>query len=237
MKTKLKFLPFFSVLLIAILLTSCFVDDPGPLQEVERQYSVVDFDRLEMGDAFHIDVQRGNFFEINVRGDRRNIEDLIVTKEGGTLIIRYRQHRQRRHDTFIEITMPELYAVNFSGASDSRVYGFFEAENFDVYLSGASVCQLDADPLRLKAVVSGASYLNLRGDAQEMDADVSGSSALKAFNFPVARVEISLSGGSDAQVSVSEDLKVIASGASHLVYRGDPAVTSDVSGASSIHHD
>ena len=99
------------------------------------------------------------------------------------------------------------------------------------------MCQLDADPLRLKAVVSGASYLNLRGDAQEMDADVSGSSALKAFNFPVARAEISLSGGSDAQVSVSEDLKVIASGASHLVYRGDPAVTSDVSGASSIHHD
>src|SRR5690606_27633592 len=126
MKPGLKFTNFLSFVFVSLVLTSCFVDDPGPLQEVERQYSIVDFDRLEMGDAFHIDVREGNFFEINVRGDRRNVEDLSVRKEGNTLIIRYRQHRKRRHDTYVDITMPVLRAVNFSGASDSRVYGFFD---------------------------------------------------------------------------------------------------------------
>ena len=104
-------------------------------------------------------------------------------------------------------------------------------------MSGASVCQLDVDPIRLDAVVSGASYLNLRGNAVEMYADLSGSSALKAFNLPVTRAHISLSGGSDAEVAVAENLKVVASGASHLIYRGDPALTSDVSGGSAIHRD
>jgi len=36
------------------------------------------------------------------------------------------------------------------------------------------------------------------------------------------------------QVTVRESLNVVATGASHLIYRGAPTVSSDVSGASSI---
>lgn len=220
--------------LIAGLLSSCYIDDPGPLQETERQYAMVDFDRLEMGDAFHINVDQGNFFSVTASGDRRNIQDLIVTKEGNTLVIRYRQPRQRRHDTFINITLPDLYAVNFSGASDSRVRGF-DADDFDVFLSGASVCQLDVASAHLQAVLSGASYLSLRGEADVMEADISGASALKAFNFPVGHADLDLSGASDGEVTVTQTLVVIATGGSHLVYRGNPAIEAEASGGSSIH--
>lgn len=236
MKNPLKPLSTLVVLFTA-LLSSCYIDDPGPLQEVERQYAIVDFNRLEMGDAFHIEVEHGNFFEVNVRGDRRNVDDLTVKKEGSTLVIRYSKHRQRRHDTYIRITMPELHAVNFSGASESRVYGFSEAGAFDVYLSGASVCQLDVEAEHLRAVLSGASYLSIRGVGEELVADVSGASALKAFNFPVAQANVSLSGASDGKVTVTDVLDVNASGASHLVYRGNPALSSDLSGSSSVHQE
>jgi hypothetical protein len=236
MTTQLRPLSFL-IAFTAALLTSCFVDDPGPLQETERQYAVVDFDRLEMGDALHIDVEQGNFFDVSVRGDRRNIEDLIVKKEGSTLIIRYRVNRERRHDTFVTITMPELYAVNFSGASESRVYGFADADEFDVHLSGASVCQLDVESLQLNAVLSGASYLNLRGDGDVLEADLSGASALNAFAFPVATADLLFSGASDGKVTVTEKLEVVATGGSHLVYRGRPVVISDISGSSSVHAD
>lgn len=235
MKTLFK--PYSSLLVvsISILLSSCYIDDPGPLQEVERQYAITGFDRLEMGDAFHVEVRKGNFFEVNVRGDRRNVEDLIVKKEGTTLVVLYRQFRKRRHDTFITITLPALYAVNFSGASESRIHGFSAVEEFDVYLSGASICQLDVAPAQLNAVVSGASYLHLHGSGVEMNADVSGASAVKAFNFPVSRAHLTLSGASDGEVTVGDALDVIASGASHLVYRGSPSVVSDVSGGSALH--
>lgn len=221
----------------SVLLSSCFVDDPGPLQEMERRFSAVDFDRLEMGDAFHIQVEEGDFFEVSARGDRRNIEDLLVSKEGSTLMIRYRHHRQRRHDTRITITMPELYAINFSGASDSRVHGFDDAGHFDVYLSGASVCQLDVVSAHVKAVLSGASYLSIRGDGEMLDADLSGASALKAFGFPVSRADVLVSGASDGDVTVTDHLEVVATGGSHVAYRGQPTVVSEVSGSSSVHPD
>ena len=225
------------VTLTSLLLTACYVEDPGPRQETERAYTVVDFDRLEMGSGFHIDVEQGNFFSVTVRGDRRNIDDLIVEKQGSTLVIRYRDFRQRRHDTFIDITMPALRAVNFSGGSESQVSDFAETAELDVHLSGGSVCQLDADATKLSAILSGGSYLSIRGGGQQLDADVSGASALKAFHFLVAQADIQLSGASDAEVSATHDLNIIATGASHLVYRGDPVVTSDVSDSSSAHED
>ena len=233
MTTRLQSL--FFVLIAAIALGSCFVDDPGPRQETERQYSVVDFDRLEMGSGLHIDVVYGNFFSVKARGDRRNIDDLVVRTEGSTLVIDYRNFRERRHDTFIEITMPELHAVTFSGGSDSRVGGFSSAGGFDVYLSGGSVCQLNLDAHKLKAVLSGASYLKAGGTADELYADVSGASAFKAFNLPVATCTLLISGASDGEVTVTDVLQVTATGASHVVYRGNPSVSTEVSGSSSVH--
>ncbi|MEO5601628.1 MAG: head GIN domain-containing protein [Cyclobacteriaceae bacterium] len=225
------------MLLTAVSLSSCYIDDPGPVQETERQYPITDFDRLEMGDAFNSNVEQGNFFDVSVRGDRRNIDDLSVRKEGSTLIIRYTQNRNRRHDTFVTITMPELYSVNFSGASDSRISGFDNIDDFDIYLSGASVCQMDIEASRVETVISGASYLNIRGTGEILTADLSGTSVLKAFNFPVTRADLDLSGASDGNVTVMNQLDVIARGASHILYRGEPTVTSDLTGASSVHPD
>lgn len=224
------------IMVSAAALSSCFQsEDPGPIQEIEKEYSLTDFDRLEIGDAFNIDVEQGNYFEVSVRGDRRNLDDLIVKKEGNTLVIRYEDNRKRRHDTHISITMPAIASANFSGASDSRISGFHDLEAFDIYLAGASVSQLDLNATKVNAVISGASYLNLRGTGEHLRAELSGASVLKAFYFPVTDAEIRASGASDGHVTVSNSLTATASGASVILYRGNPTVTSDVSGSSSVH--
>lgn len=238
---KFKFNHIVSYMLVGIsaaVFSSCLeAEDPGPIQEIEREFSVVDFDRLEIGDALNIDVEQGDFFEISVRGDRRNIDDLDVRKEGSTLVIDFEDNRSRRHDTYITITMPTILSANFSGASDSRISGFEDLEIFDLYLSGASVSQLDIHAAELDIVLSGASYLNVRGDGANLEADLSGASVLKAFHFPVEEADINLSGASDAHITVDSNLKVIARGASVIRYRGNPVVNSDVSGASSVRKD
>lgn len=224
--------------LSAALLSSCLeTEDPGPLQEVEREFNVVDFDRLEIGDALNINVEQGNFFEISVRGDRRNVDDLDVRKEGSTLVIEFEDNRGRRHDTYITITMPSILSANFSGASDSRISGFDDLEAFDLYLSGASVSQLNINAEELDVVLSGASYLTVRGEGEYLEADMSGASVLKAFHFLVTDADINASGASDADVTVDNNLKAIARGASVITYRGNPMVNSDVSGSSAVRKD
>ena len=239
MITKLtSILAYTVVLFTALTFASCdYSEDPGPLQEIEKEFSETDFDRLEIGDALHIDVEQGNFFEISVRGDRRNVNDLEVYKEGTTLVIRFDEWENRRHETYVTITMPSIAAANFSGATNSRVSGFDDLAKFDLYLSGASLGQVDVIANEFNAVVSGASVLNLRGSAATMNAEVSGASVLKAFNFPVVSADVLATGASHGSVTVSENLKAVASGASSITYRGNPSVTSDVSGSSSVNRE
>jgi hypothetical protein len=217
--------------------TSCDEEDPGPLQDKEKDYSLVDFDRLEMGSAFHIDVEQSNTFSIHVEGDRRNIDDLEVYKSGSTLVIKYEDNANRKHDTYITIRMPRLDAVNFSGGSVSTIKGFESDDDLDFILSGASVSQLDAGYRQLNLDISGASSLRLYGLGDELEAKVSGASTLSAFDYPVRESILDASGASHAKVTVSDDLDVIATGASSILYRGNPSITTNVSGSSTVEKD
>jgi hypothetical protein len=229
----------FLILLSSFTLTSCYLEteDPGPVQTTEREFVIEDFNRLEMGSAFNIHVEQGDHFQVRARGDRRNIDDLNVRKEGNTLVISFDNYHNRNHTTYIDITMPTLGAVNFSGASESKISGFEDIESLDIYLSGASVAQVDATVKHVDIVLSGASHLTMIGSGEDMIADVSGASVLKNYNFPVDVARVNVSGASGANVTVNNSLKVIANGASIVRFRGNPALTSDVSGASSVRQD
>jgi hypothetical protein len=226
-----------AVVAMALFLSSCHTEDPGPLQEDRRDYSVSDFDRLEMGDAFDIEVRQGTFFEVTARGDERNLDDLEVKKEGSTLVIRYDDNHNRKHTTYIKITMPTLVQVNFSGASKSTISGFEGLESLRLSLSGASRSQVDVDADALDLSISGASELTLHGSGSDLQANASGASELKAFDYEVATAYVNASGASKCRVSVSAQLRAVASGASTIVYRGTPSVDGDSSGGSSIHED
>lgn len=239
-KIMIKQLKNFATLFIiycVLVLTSCDSQDPGPIQEIERDYTVLDFDRLEMGSAFHIEVEQANTYSIQIKGDRRNVDDLDVYKSGSTLIIKYTENANRKHDTYITITMPRLKAVNFSGASVSTIKGFESDNEFDLFLSGASISQLDAGYREINLDISGASSLVMHGLGDVLDAKISGASSLSAFDFPVREASVKVSGASESKVTVSDELDATASGASSILYRGNPAVSSNSSGASSIAKD
>lgn len=237
MTASIKPFATLAVVALALFLTSCHTEDPGPLQEARRDYSEADFDRLEMGDAFDIEVRQGTFYEITVRGDERNLDDLEVKKEGTTLVIRYDDSDHRRHATYIEITMPTLAQVNFSGASKSTITGFTDLKSLRVSLSGASKSEIEADAVATDVALSGASTLTLYGSGDDLRANASGASVLKAFDYPVSTADVSASGASSCKVSVADALRAVASGASTIIYRGSPTVDGDASGGSSIRKD
>jgi hypothetical protein len=234
---KLRFNTYMLIIASATLLTSCYTEDPGPIQEYDKDFAVADFDQLQMGDAFNITVVQGELFQVKATGDRRNIDDLIVQKEGSTLIIRYDNSRNRKHNTAITITMPVIQKGSFSGASDSRISGFTDLEKLNLHLSGASVCQLNVNAGKVDAIVSGPSYLYMSGAGDNIRADLSGASVMKAFHYAVESANIKASGASDGNVLVTGTLDAFATGASVITYRGNPAVTSEVSGASTVRQD
>lgn len=231
------FRPFFILSLLAVINSACNLqEDPGPIQFTEQHYSITDFDRLDIGDAMYITVAQGAIFKIEAQGDRRNLDDLQISKVGNTLVARFNTNRNRRHTTSITITMPELRSANFYGATTAAVTGF-ESDDFSMNLSGASLAQMDLITTNCNVILSGASNLSLSGTTANIKADISGASLLKAYNMMAEDVTITVSGASHCYVRASATLVADASGASSVLYRGDATVTSKVSGSSSIMKD
>ncbi|MEJ1238461.1 head GIN domain-containing protein [Chryseolinea sp. T2] len=228
----------FTLAAVLLVATSCtHTEDPGPLWEDKRDFAVMDFDRIEMGSGFRIEVEQSSSFQVEAHGDSRNLDDLEVFVNGGTLIARFKNSVNRKHSTRIEIRMPALTSVNLSGGTYSKIEEFESDQQLDFYLSGGSLCELEAGYRKINLVLSGASKLDIEGLGDEMTAEISGASELNAFEYPVRAAAVNVSGASYGKVTVSDDLDAKATGASRLLYRGSPAVQSDVSGASSIAKD
>jgi hypothetical protein len=237
---KLQYL-FVFALLSGFLQSCIFIDGDArldPLNSDSRTFDVRNFDQLEMGNAFDITVRQSGQFSIFVRGDRRDIDDLeVFVDRNGKLVMRYRNWRLRRYDMEVDITMPVLTGVDFSGAITSTITGFGKIRNLEVALSGASKSAFDGDWERLNINVSGASNLILKGQGLSLGGDLSGASRLDAFDYPVDNADLDLSGASTARVLVGKSLKVSASGASTLRYRGNPDVRPNISGGSTVKPD
>ena len=229
------------IILLLMGLESCIYintrdNDIPPRGVATRSLDLVDFDQLVMGNAFTIHVERGRGFSVKATGELNDLDDLEMSvSRSGVLEIRYRNTwRSRRERMDIEIVMPSLRGVDFSGASVSTIEGFDNVPTLDYRLSGASKSVFTGSADRLDLDLSGASELDLRGGGGTLTGDLSGASQLFAFDFPVEQADFNLSGASRARLRVAKLLKVDASGGSNLRYRGDPAIEQLLSGGSSV---
>lgn len=211
-------------------------DDIAPRGIQTRDIDLTNFDELSMGSAFTIHVQKGANFRIQVTGELNDIDDLEATvNRSGVLEIRYRNTwRNNRERMDIDIVMPSLRAVDFSGASVSTIEGFENVNNLDIELSGASKSNLIGSANNLSIDLSGASQLDLRGSGTYLSGDLSGASQLFAFDFPIKEANLGLSGASRARVWASNLLKIDASGGSNVRYKGSPTIDQRLSGGSTI---
>jgi hypothetical protein len=223
--------------LVGALTTSCTYDEePKPGREVIKDYEFASFDRLEMGDAFNLVIEQGSEYSINVRGDERDMDNLVVEQDGEKLKFKFRRgvwFRHTRYATTVTIVMPALKGAELSGAVDATISTVIE-DDFYLSLSGASTAHLNLTAKNVDFDLSGASDLDVVGAADNLNISLSGASTFKGLGFEVEAADVDASGASDVEVNASAVLKAHASGASSVIYRGTPVVNSSTSGSSSI---
>ncbi len=225
----------------------------GDLEAEEIDFS--DFTAVEVESAFDIEITRSSSFSISITADGNLFDYIEVSKTGDSLTMGLKWGYNYQSITLrAEITMPELYELEFSGATHCTIVGFSSSHEFALVLSGASSLHMgDISIGDVEIDISGASYLNgnltvsgdatfvvsgastieLVGEAEDLVSTVSGASFLELSEFPVYNAIVNLSGASHSTVNLDGRLDAVVSGASHLLYVGDPTMgditTSDVS--------
>src|SRR6266446_2853647 len=105
-------------------------------------------------------------------------------------------------------------------------------------LTGAS--RLTANQLsgaKFAVESTGAARVTLDGTVDELLADMTGASTLNAKSLQTKTAEISTTGAADANIAVSDTLKVSITGAGKVNYSGNPpTIEKHITGAGSIRH-
>lgn len=259
----LTILPVMAALLSACTLTPLGNTTTDKASDVTEVKDFTNFDQLEIGSAFEVEITRSDNYTIVIIADESLIDLIEVTQDGDTVKI-FLNPRHIFTDFTIgektlraEITLPALQGLVLSGASTGTVSGFNSISNFDLVVSGASSLDkldmvigdaefevsgasrvsgnLTAGNLEIK--VSGASSVELSGQADSIDLRISGASRVDLTDVPVGEANVTLSGASEATINVSGALDIELSGASRFFFYGNPVMgDTNVSGASTIKH-
>ena len=180
-----------------------------------RELSLDEFQAIDLGGAFELEVSFGDQQSIEVTIDD-NLWDLLETKvKGKWLKIKWKKNCRPSDHCKIEIVMQKLEEVDISGACDA-VISDFNGHRFQYSLSGAGDLEMDGQVDQLEIHISGA------GDADTRQ-------------LIAQHVEVGISGAGNATVHAEKSLDGHISGVGHLTYYGDPEETdTHVSGMGKI---
>jgi hypothetical protein len=201
-----------------------------------EEYTFANFTRVEISSAFEFQIRQSSSYSINVTADDNVIDHVQISQDGQTLKIRVGGVPSFRRVTLkASVTMPQLGGLTVSGASRGTVANFNSTEAVSIAVSGASRVAGDITAGDIGFDVSGASTIELEGSADNMVAVVSGASRSSLDDFTVNNANVNIRGASTGTINLDGRLDANVSGASTLLYVGDPVMgTINVSGASTL---
>jgi hypothetical protein len=210
-----KFIPIFLAVL-GIITAGCLrsgVKGDGVIKAEDR--TVSDFTKVVVTGAYEVQWTNGKA-ALNISADE-NILPLIKTVvTDGTLEIESSESISPSQTIKVTLSSAALKAVELTGGNN------FKAS------------QVAGDSLKLEA--TGASNITVDGSVTNLQAEFTGAGKLKAHSLQTHTATLTLTGASEAEVNVSDALKVNITGAGSLTYSGDPKVEQNVIGAGRVRH-
>jgi hypothetical protein len=208
-----------TALVCALLVTGCdFGAIRGNGHITTDQRTVGDFNEIEAGGQFDIEWRNGPPF-LSITTDQNLVQYIDSEVTDNRLRLRSSGHIWPTRGVKVIISSQTRNGARLTGAVELRAK----------QLSGA----------KFYFQSRGASKVRLDGTVDELLADMTGASELEANDLHTKTAEISTTGAADADVNVSDSLKVSITGAGKVTYSGNPPkVEKHITGAGSIrHHD
>ncbi len=233
------------ILITALAISSCNIIDSerikGNGKITTKTYNLKNFSNLDLGSSMDVHISQSDDYGVKIETDENLFNYLDVrVHDGNTLEVDVKDNTNldATGEVKVYISAPSLDKVHLSGAAQLETEGKFAQEKkiaFD--LSGASSGNISIRAPEVGLEASGASTLTVSGECRDVKAGASGASTINSFDLKSENADIEASGASTVRVFSSLKLNARSHGASSVKYRGNPQVTQDVSGASSVGKD
>jgi hypothetical protein len=200
-----------------LLITGCdWLGVRGNGHVTTDQRTVTAFSEIEAEGAFEIEWRSGAP-ALSITTDENLLQYIDNREIDHCLRLRSRDHIRPTRGVKIVVSSATRSAARLTGATRLTAN----------QLSGA----------KFAVESTGAARVALDGSIDELLADMTGASDLKAKSLQTKTAQISTTGAADADISVSDTLKVSITGAGKVNYSGNPpTIEKHITGAGSIRH-
>ncbi|HBS32782.1 MAG TPA: hypothetical protein DEA40_13750 [Parvularcula sp.] len=162
-----------------------------------------DFDAIEIGGAYELDVIVGEDFSIELSGPPEEMERVEATLKNGALVLGAKKRIKGGHKGVkAVVTMPALHRISVSGVADADVSGV-RSDHFKLDLSGVG-------------------EVNIAGECEKLTARVSGVGEVDAQSLQCKTVDVKVAGVGEARVYASEAVSAEVSGMGGVMVYGSP---------------
>ncbi len=193
-----------------------------------------DFSRINISGAFKVVIKQDSSMSVKITADDNLLKYIKTEVSDGKLRIYTKRNICKSKEMLVNIGIRNLEELKASGAVEVEGDGKIITSDLHLRLAGVTKITMDLNAANVTTHGSGVTELNLRGQATSHDIETSGSGKVHAFDFVVSKCDIQTSGMGHSEVNVLNTLNVHSSGASEVRYKGNPSVTNDKSGASSV---
>jgi len=202
---------------LGLLLVGChWVGVRGSGQITTDQRTIAAFSEIQADGLFQIEWHSGAP-AVSITTDRNLLGYIHTQNIDNRLRIHSERHLWPTHGIKVVVSSPTRTAAKLTGATRLTA-NQLTGTKFAVQSSGAATVTLD-------------------GAVDELLADMTGASELKAESLRTKTAELSTTGAADADIAVSEILKVSITGAGKVTYSGNPpTIEKQITGAGSIRH-
>jgi hypothetical protein len=129
------------------------------------------------------------------------------------------------------ITVPKIVYAKLSGAGGIAGQNKFTyAEPLTYEITGAGGIEAELSSPALSAILKGTGGMKLTGSVTDADVTISGAGAFTGDLLAAQNAMVSISGGGSAYISAEQKLDVPISGTGSVFYRGNPAITKNITG-------
>lgn len=193
------------------------------------------FDQVRFMGPGILKISQRDHESLTVHAPSYVMKDIVSEVRGGELLVGYKSPKI----VFLRVHREVIsYSLGVRDLRRLRVTGFGrvqipDLDNDHVRLEVTGVGQVVIERLtadRLDVMISGAGSIRATGDVEAQSVVISGAGSYQAEQLISDFGQVKISGTGSADVSVSEDLDVVISGAGRVTYGGYPEIVKRISG-------
>lgn len=239
MKTTQKFAALFIGL--STLLFSCdnFEQVVPSSSIISSEYRVGSFSGIIVENAFDVEVTQVTGDEkITVHTNSNLLEFIEVFVKNDQLVIKTRKGVNIKGNATLNVavhTSQKISTISAEGAAKLKLNDTLIGDDIDVSISGASYFTGDIACNQLNVYADGASHAQISGSATSIYVNAEGGCSIGSFDLAVINTSLKLEGACQASLTIDGTIRLSASGASVLTYKGQARIDHlDLTGGSQI---